>query len=47
MHFCVRDNMMHFSFRSFQVKWTKAGQEPSQILMKIFQMKDIYEIRLS
>ena len=29
---------------SFHVKWTKAGHDPSQILMKLFQMN---EIRLS
>ena len=34
-------------FGSFHVKWTKAGHDPSQILMKLFQMKGIYKIRLS
>ena len=32
---------------SFHVKWTKAGHDPTQIWMKLFQMKSIYEIRLS
>ena len=32
---------------SFHVKWTKAGHDPSQILMRFFQMKGTYEIRLS
>ena len=31
---------------SFHVKWTKAGHEPSQILVKLFQMKGIHETRL-
>ena len=34
-------------FGSFHVKWTKAEHDPSQIFMKLFQMKGIYEIRLS
>ena len=32
---------------SFHVKCTKAGHDLSQILIKIFQIKSIYEIRLS
>ena len=32
---------------SFHVKWTKAGHDPSQFSMKLFQMKGIHEIRLS
>ena len=32
---------------SFHVKWTKAGHNPSQILMKLFLMKGICKIRLS
>ena len=32
---------------SFHVKWTKAGHKPSHIWIKNFQMKGIYEIRLS
>ena len=31
---------------SFHVKWTKAGHDPTQIWMKLFQMKGMYEIRL-
>ena len=44
-----RQNFLSFwiSFGSFHVKWTKAGHDPSQILMKLFQMKGIYKIRLS
>ena len=32
---------------SFHVKWTKAGHDSSQILIKLFQIKGKYEIRLS
>ena len=41
--------IVHFSlaFGSFHTKWTKARHDPSQIMMKLFQMKGIYEIRLS
>ena len=31
---------------SFHVTWTKAGHDATQIWMKLFQMKGIYEIRL-
>ena len=35
------------SWVSFHVTWNKAGHDPSQILMKLFSMKGIYEITLS
>ena len=35
------------SKESFYVKWSKARHDPSQILMKLFQMKGLYKIRFS
>ena len=43
----INQSLCPYYIGSFHVKWTKAGHDPSQILMKLFQVKGIYKVRLS
>ena len=51
---CQETKLMQFWFQNilsigpFHVSWTEILKvDQSQVLMKLFQMKDMYEIRLS
>ena len=50
VHFFLRFLLVSVLLGSFHVKWTKVakvGTWPIQILMKLFQMKSIYDIGIS